>query len=67
MQFVFLEGSFDLILERMQTRQAHFMKPEMLKSQFDTLEVPQDAITVCVGDSIDVIVNSVIQTLEVRE
>lgn len=39
--FLFLQGSFELVLERMRQRQGHFMKAEMLKSQFDTLEVPQ--------------------------
>lgn len=39
--FLFLHGSFELVLERMRQRQGHFMKAEMLKSQFETLEVPQ--------------------------
>lgn len=39
--FIFLNGSFDLILTRMQKRQGHYMKVEMLQSQFDTLEMPQ--------------------------
>lgn len=40
-KFLFLEGSFDLVLQRMQQRKGHYMKTEMLKSQFDTLQVPQ--------------------------
>ncbi|KGQ70540.1 gluconate kinase [Chelonobacter oris] len=40
-RFLFLEGSFDLVLERMKQRKGHYMKAEMLKSQFETLEVPQ--------------------------
>lgn len=38
--FVYLHGEFDLIWQRMQSRQNHFMKAEMLQSQFDTLESP---------------------------
>ncbi len=38
--FIFLDGSYDLILERMKARQGHFMKETMLQSQFNTLEVP---------------------------
>ncbi|MDO4697729.1 MAG: gluconokinase [Pasteurellaceae bacterium] len=38
--FLFLNGSFELVLERMKARKGHFMKAEMLKSQFDTLEIP---------------------------
>jgi gluconokinase len=43
---VHLTGSFDLILGRMQLRTDHFMKPGMLRSQFEALEPPADAITV---------------------
>jgi gluconokinase len=38
--FVHLQGSFNLIWQRMQARQDHYMKAEMLQSQFDTLEAP---------------------------
>ena len=48
--FVFLDGRFELIKRRMEARQAHFMKAEMLVSQFNTLERPaadeQDVYTV---------------------
>ena len=40
--FVHLEGSFRVIMDRMEKRKDHFMKPEMLQSQYDTLEVPGD-------------------------
>lgn len=40
-KFIFLEGDFDLVLQRMKQRKGHYMKVDMLKSQFDTLEVPQ--------------------------
>ncbi|MGL4611511.1 MAG: gluconokinase [Trueperaceae bacterium] len=43
--FVYLEGDFETIYTRMQARQ-HFMKPDMLRSQFDTLEKPVNAIVV---------------------
>jgi gluconokinase len=43
---VHLKGSFDLISSRMQARQEHYMKPAMLKSQFEALEEPDDAITI---------------------
>lgn len=38
--FIYLEGDFDLIESRLKARKGHFFKPEMLVSQFDTLEVP---------------------------
>lgn len=41
--WVYLQGNFDLILERMKTR-SHFMPPKLLQSQFDTLEPPTNAL-----------------------
>lgn len=45
-KLVHLAGDFDVILRRMQARTDHFMKPQMLESQFATLEAPSDALTV---------------------
>lgn len=44
-RFVFLKGSFELIAQRMQGRKGHFMPPQLLRSQFETLEEPQDVLT----------------------
>ena len=43
--FIYLKGDFELIWQRMRTRQEHYMKPEMLRSQFDILEPPLDALS----------------------
>ncbi len=40
--FLFLDGDYSLILERMRNRNGHFMKENMVKSQFDALERPDD-------------------------
>ncbi len=45
-EIIYLEGSYELIWERMQARENHYMQPEMLKSQFDTLEPPSNGRTV---------------------
>ena len=37
-KIVYLKGEFDLIHGRIQQRQGHFMRPEMLQSQFADLE-----------------------------
>ncbi len=50
-KLVYLCGSFELILSRMQQRGTHYMKPDMLRSQFEVLEEPKDAITVDVISS----------------
>ena len=39
-QFVFLNGHADLIARRLALRTGHYMQPELLASQFRTLEVP---------------------------
>ncbi|KIK26944.1 hypothetical protein PISMIDRAFT_93893, partial [Pisolithus microcarpus 441] len=40
--FVFLKGSKDMLVDRMHKRKGHFMKAQMLESQLDTLESPED-------------------------
>jgi gluconokinase len=49
--FVYLKGDFDLIQERMRGRREHFMKTNLLRSQFETLEEPRDALTVDIRQS----------------
>lgn len=48
-KLVHLAGDFDLIFSRMNARQGHFMAPEMLRSQFEALEPPADALTIDVA------------------
>jgi gluconokinase len=59
-QIVFLKGSYNLIWSRMEKRTDHYMKPQMLKSQFDTLEEPTNALTVDISMSVDDIVKKII-------
>ena len=40
-RFVYLKGDYALIAERLQARTAHFMNPDLLRSQFDALEEPE--------------------------
>ncbi|MBY3346634.1 gluconokinase [Rhizobium laguerreae] len=57
--FVFLEGSRDLLLSRMQARQGHFMPASLLDSQLQTLELPAgepDVVTVAIDTGLDDIV-----------
>ncbi len=61
--FVYLKGDFELIFRRMQARKGHYMKAQMLQSQFDALEEPGDAIVVGIDQSIEAIVNAVIEAL----
>lgn len=40
--FLWLDGDYEIILDRMQRRAGHFMPVGLLKSQFDALEYPQE-------------------------
>lgn len=65
-QFVYLDGSYDLIMQRMKGRQGHFMKESMVQSQFNTLEIPtgeQGVVTVSIDCSIDEVVKNAINAL----
>ena len=42
--WVHLSGTYGQIESRLQQRQGHYMAPSLLKSQFDTLESPGDAL-----------------------
>lgn len=44
-EWIHLSGSFDTIYNRINARKDHFMPSNLLKSQFDTLEEPTNAIT----------------------
>jgi gluconokinase len=60
---VYLKGDFDLIHTRMANRVDHYMKPEMLKSQFEILEEPVDALTMDISLSVETIVEKILLTM----
>lgn len=64
MIFVYLEGNFALVKARMEKRDSHFMPIDLLKSQFDTLEVPKNAITVSIEQSPENIVRAIREQLD---
>jgi gluconokinase len=45
-RFVYLRGSYELIRARLEKRAGHYMPVQLLKSQFDTLEEPADALVI---------------------
>ena len=57
---IYLKGSYDLIFSRMSIREGHYMKPEMLKSQFDALEEPKDAVVLDVEMSLEEMIETII-------
>lgn len=66
LRFVLLEGSREIFAKRLSQRQGHFMNPELLASQFATLELPQDAVRVSVEHSPDEIAHEILLRLGVK-
>ena len=62
-KFIYLKGSYDLIRKRMEERIPHFFKPEMLKSQFDVLKEPQQAIEIDISKSSESIIGDLIDKI----
>lgn len=66
-QWIYLKGSYELILERIQARAGHFMPPELLQSQFNTLEAPKNAIEIDVSASITEIIEKLVMTFSKKK
>lgn len=60
-EFIYLEGSYELISERLQQRKGHFMPPGLLRSQFEALEIPKNAISVSIDATPENIVRSILE------
>jgi gluconokinase len=56
---VYLRGSSELIARRLAQRHGHYMDPNLLPSQFATLEEPRDAVVVEVNASVAEIVGRI--------
>jgi gluconokinase len=66
-RLVYLEGDETLIARRMATRHGHFMPPSLLRSQFETLEVPgpdENPITVSIVRTPHEIVARILASLD---
>ena len=48
-RLVYLRGDYDLIRQRLEKRPEHFFRPALLRSQFDALEEPADALAIDIG------------------
>ncbi|WP_244488976.1 gluconokinase [Devosia sp. Root635] len=66
--FVYLDGSREVIGERMARRNHEYMPTSLLDSQFATLEIPdpetENVLVVPVTDSVDQITRTVIKSLD---
>src|SRR5688500_4668538 len=61
---IYLKGSYELIWSRMSGRERHYMKPEMLQSQFDALEEPKDAIVLDIKMPMEDMIDTITRKIE---
>ncbi|MFI2742827.1 gluconokinase [Zhouia sp. PK063] len=66
-KWIYLKGDYDVIYKRVSQRTNHYMPASLLKSQFETLEEPQDAITVNVNYSIHHTMDEIMEKLAGRK
>lgn len=59
--FVWLDGSPEMIQQRLEARQGTYMNPQLLGSQFATLEAPADALRVVNDQTPENAVNKILQ------
>ena len=71
LSFLYLHGDFELIRQRLQTRQGHFQKADMLASQFAALEVPAsdetDVHALDISPPLDEVTASAVQWIQSRQ
>lgn len=58
-RFVYLRGEPDLIRKRLEDRSDHFMKADLLASQFAALEEPREALVVDIDATPDEVVQGI--------
>jgi gluconokinase len=63
-RFVYLEGTPELIRQRLEARHGHFATDSILASQFRDLEVPENAITVSVDKIPEAIAEELLARLQ---
>lgn len=69
--FIFLDGNAGLIAERMAKRTGHYMQPELLASQFRTLERPAadetDVVRLDISQAIPSLVTQAVAELKAKQ
>lgn len=66
-KWIYLEGSFELIKQRIENRSQHFQKSNMLQSQFEILEVPNYGIHVNINKEPQDIIRCIINKIKNNE
>jgi gluconokinase len=63
-KFVYLQGGFDLISQRLKDRKSHFFNAALLRSQFDALEIPSDALVVDISKEPGEIIRTIVEAIQ---
>ncbi len=63
LRFLYLAGSQSLIRARLDARAGHYMPPGLLKSQFEALEPPQNAVLIDISGGTDEIVARILSEI----
>ena len=58
---VYLKGKRETLCRRLRQRKSHFMPPDLLNSQLKALEEPENALTLSIELSPDIMCNRIIQ------
>jgi len=63
-EFIYLEGNYQTISQRLRARRGHFATDSILWSQFADLEPPSQAITIEISQTPDAMVDEIITALK---
>ena len=64
---VYLKGSYQLLRKRIEGRQHPYMDKNLLRSQLDTLEEPEEGLRVDISATPEMIVSTIIQNLKLDQ
>lgn len=65
--WIYLKGSRELIERRMRQRAEHFFEPGLLESQFAALEEPDEAVTLDIRNSVEILVEQAVAAFRLQQ
>jgi len=67
LKLIHLKGDFELVFKRLDARKDHYMKNNLLKSQFEALEVPAEALGLDISEPPEILVEKISQFIQPRK
>ncbi len=65
--WIFLQGSYEQVNERMKKRNDHYMPVQLLSSQFENLEIPANVFSIDIKNEPEAIIAKIYQHLTEKE